>query len=187
MKIFSSFDTRLRQKSLKEYQDQYGVDKVVLLHKSWLFLFEKVFPKLLGSIIIMIVTIVVSNWIFWASQERYTIYIIIGVIFVLLTFAWPVIKHFIDYYMDFALVTPKSLIMFNQTGILKRDMATIDVDKIKTISVRKRYLLYSVFNNWDLIFLSEWDSNNFWEITLYFISRPEEKKAKISDIIWYTV
>jgi hypothetical protein len=49
--------------------------------------------------------------------------------------------------MDFALVTPKSLIMFNQTGIFKRDMATVDVDKIKTISVRKRYFLYSVFNN----------------------------------------
>ncbi|MFZ2150849.1 MAG: hypothetical protein WAZ12_04000 [Candidatus Absconditicoccaceae bacterium] len=187
MKIFSSFDTRLRQKSLKEHQDQYGVDKVVLLDKSWLFLFEKVFPKLLGSIIIMIVTIVVSNWVFGTSQEKYTIYVIIGMIFVLLTFAGPVIKHFIDYYMDFALVTPKSLIMFNQTGIFKRDMATVDVDKIKTISVRKRYFLYSVFNNGDLIFLSEGDSDNFGEITLYFIPRPEEKKEMISNIIGYEV
>ncbi len=187
MKIFSSFDTKLRQRTFKEHQNQYGVDKVVLLNKSWLFLFEKVFPKLLWSIIIMIVTIVVSNRIFWASQTKYTLYIIIGVVFVLLTFAWPVIKHFIDYYMDFALVTPKSLIMFNQTGIFKRDMATVDVDKIKTISVRKRYFLYSVFNNWDLIFLSEWDSDNFWEITLYFIPRPEEKKEMISNIIWYEI
>ena len=92
-----------------------------------------------------------------------------------------------DYYMDFALVTPKSLIMFNQTGILKRDMVTVDVDKIKTISVRKRYLLYSVFNNWDLIFLSEWDSDNFWEITLFFIPHPESKKEIISNIIWYEI
>jgi hypothetical protein len=66
-------------------------------------------------------------------------------------------------------------------------MATVDVDKIKTISVRKRYFLYSVFNNWDLIFLSEWDSDNFWEITLYFIPRPEEKKEMISNIIWYEI
>jgi hypothetical protein len=47
MKIFSSFDTKLRQRTFKEHQNQYGVDKVVLLNKSWLFLFEKVFPKLL--------------------------------------------------------------------------------------------------------------------------------------------
>lgn len=187
MKIFSSFDTKLRQKKLKEVQDLYGVDKVIVLSKSGLFLFLKVVPKLLGSIIIMIVTIMISNWIFWTSQETYTIYVLIGVIFVLLTFAWPVIKHIVDYYMDFALVTPKALIMFNQTWIFKKDMATVDVEKIKTILVKKRNFLYSIFNNWDLIFLSEWDSNNFWEIILFFIYKPEEKKDKISKIIWYAV
>lgn len=186
MRIFSSFDTKLRQKKLKEAQDLYGADKVMVLSKSGLFLFLKVVPKLLGFIII-VVTIIVSNWIFWISQERYTIYVLIGVIFVLLTFAWPIIKHIVDYYMDFALVTPKSLIMFNQTWIFKKDMATVDVEKIKTILIKKRNFLYSIFNNWDLIFLSEWDSNNFWEITLYFIPRPEEKKEKISNIIWYAV
>lgn len=187
MRIFSNFDTKLRQKKLKEYQDRYGVDKVVLLNKSWLFLFVKVLPKLISFIVILIFTVIVSNWIFWESQQKYTIYVFIWVIVILLTFAWPVIKHFIDYHMDFALITPKSLITFNQTGLFKRDMATLDVDKIKTISVKKRYFLYSIFNNWDLIFLSEWDSNNFWEITLYFISRPEDKKEKISNIIWYAV
>lgn len=187
MKIFSSFDTKLRQKKLKEAQDLYGVDKVIILSKSGLFLFLKVVPKLLVSIIIIIITIMISNWIFWTSQERYTIYVIIGVAFVLLTFAWPVIKHIVDYYMDFALVTPKSLIMFNQTWIFKKDMATVDVEKIKTILVKKRNFLYSLFNNWDLIFLSEWDSNNFWEITLFFIYKPEEKKDKISKNIWYAI
>ena len=187
MKIFSNFDTKLRQKKLKEYQDRYGVDKVLLLDKSWLFLFVKVLPKIISFVVIIIFTIVVSNWIFWESNSQYTIYVLIWVLVVLFTFAWPVIKHFIDYYMDFALITPQSLIMFNQTGFFKRDMATVDVDKIKTISVRKRYFLYSVFNNWDLIFLSEWDSDNFGEITLYFIPKPEEKKEKVSNIIWYEI
>ena len=186
MKIFSNFDTKLRQKKLKEYQDRYGVDKVLLLDKSWLFLFVKVLPKIIYFVAIIIFTIVVSNRIFWVGN-KYTIYVLIGVFAVLLTFAWPVIKHVIDYHMDFALITPQSLIMFNQTWFFKRDMATVDVDKIKTISVRKRYFLYSVFNNWDLIFLSEWDSDNFWEITLYFIPRPEEKKEKVSNIIWYEI
>lgn len=187
MKIFSNFDTKLRQKKLKEYQDNYGVDKVVLLHKSWLFLFVKIVPKLIAFVVIMIFTFVVSYWIFSASQEKYTIYVMLWMFIIMLTFAWPVIKHFIDYYMDFALITPQSLTMFNQTGIFKRDMATVDIDKIKTISVKKRYFLYSVFNNWDLIFLSEWDSDNFGEIVLYFIPRPEEKKDRISKIIWYWI
>jgi|GEM_PF-5726787 len=63
MRIFSSFDTKLRQKKLKEAQDLYGADKVMVLSKSGLFLFLKVVPKLLGFIII-VVTIIVSNWIF---------------------------------------------------------------------------------------------------------------------------
>lgn len=187
MKIFSSFDTKLKQKELKEAQDIYGVDKVMVLSKSGLFLFVKVVPKFIAGLIIIILTVLLSNWIFWSSQDTYTLYVFIWIVIILLTFAWPVMKHIIDYYMDFALITPKSLIMFNQTWIFKKDMATVDVEKIKTILVKKRYFLYSIFNNWDLIFLSEWDSNNFWEITLFFMHNPEEKKDKISKIIWYAI
>ncbi len=187
MKIFSNFDTKLRNRKLKEYQDRYGVDKVMLLDKGWLFLFVKVFPKFISFFVIVIFTILVSNRIFWSAQEKYTLYVLLWVFVILLTFAWPVIKHIVDYYMDFALITPKSLIMFNQTWIFKRDMSTVDIDKIKTISVRKRYFLYSIFNNWDLIFLSEWDSDSFWEIILYFIPRPEEKKERISVILGYEI
>jgi hypothetical protein len=64
MKIFSNFDTKLRNRKLKEYQDRYGVDKVMLLDKGWLFLFVKVFPKFISFFVIVIFTILVSNRIF---------------------------------------------------------------------------------------------------------------------------
>jgi hypothetical protein len=186
MKIFSNFDTKLKRNKLKEYQDRYGIDKIILLHKSRLFLIVKIIPRFFSFIIIMILAVVASNWIFWSAQAEYTIYVLVGTFIILLTFAWPVIKHFIDYHMDFALITPEALIMFNQTWIFKRDMSTVDINKIKTISIRKRYFMYSVFNNWDLIFLSEGDSS-FWEIVLYFIPKPEEKKERISKLIWYSL
>lgn len=185
MKIFSNFDTKLRQKKLKEYQDLYGQDKALILQKSRFFLVIKTLPKILSFLIVIILVFFVSKWIFLQLDVDYTIYIVIWTLVVLLSFSWPVIKHLIDYYMDFAIITPKALVMFNQTWLFKRDMATVDVDKIKTILVKKRWILFSIFNNWDLIFLSEWDSERYGEIKLYFIYQPEKKKEKVSKIIWY--
>jgi hypothetical protein len=43
-----------------------------------------------------------------------------------------------DYKMDFIIVTPESLMMYDQTGIFKRDVFTIGVPSIKTISLKKK-------------------------------------------------
>jgi len=59
-------------------------------------------------------------------------------------------------------------------------MTTYWVD-IKSVIVRKKWILYSIFNVWDIIFLSEWDQEKT-ELSLNYVSDPEEKKAKIIEI-----
>jgi uncharacterized membrane protein YdbT with pleckstrin-like domain len=48
-----------------------------------------------------------------------------------------ILKKIIDYYMDFAIVTPEHIVAYNQKGIFSRESRSIDVDKIKTITVNK--------------------------------------------------
>ncbi len=182
MRIFSNFDTRLKKDSLEKYYKAHWVDKVLLLWKSKLFWFLKIFLPVLFYLLVLA----------WATRlayiilgdEKQTIYAWIIVFVLLLLISWHIIKSYMDYKMDFAIVTPDSLIMFNQTWIFKRDTAEIDMDKIKTISIKKRSIMYSIFDNWNIIFLSEWDNNNYWEIILSFISNPEKKRDKINLIIW---
>lgn len=181
MKIFSNFDTRLKEKTLEKYQKEFWVDKVIMLGKSRLFRFLKIFLPIFFYLLILGGAIRLAYLMF--DNTDHVIYAWIIVFVLLLLVSWPIIKHYMDYKMDFAIVTPESLIMFNQTWIFKRDTAAIDVEKIKTISINKRSLMYSIFNNWNIIFLSEWDNKSYWEVTLLFIFRPEEKRDMISEIV----
>ena len=85
--------------------------------------------------------------------------------------------------MDFSLVTPMFLTRYNQSGFFKRDIKSSSVKNIKTISIQKDSFWYNLFDNGDLIFLSEWDRADQGEITLHYIYDPEEKRKQITHIM----
>jgi len=84
--------------------------------------------------------------------------------------------------MDFIIVTPDYLMMYDQAWILAKKVITVNEKSIKTISVERSGFLYSVFNNWDIIVLSEGDISH-WEITLKWIPKPEKRKSQIAKIL----
>jgi len=81
------------------------------------------------------------------------------------------------------IVTPESLMMYNQRGLLKRDVVTVGVLNIKTISIEKDRFLYDIFDNWDIIILSESDIP-YGELVFSWIPRPEKRRNQIANIIW---
>jgi len=85
--------------------------------------------------------------------------------------------------MDFVIITPKQLEVFDQDGMLNRDTQSVDVSKIKTINIKSDGLLCSIFNYGSIIFLAEWDADNSGEITLNFITNPVKLRARIQEII----
>lgn len=95
---------------------------------------------------------------------------------------FPIIGKYIDYKMDFIIVTPESLMMYDQHGLFKRDTITLSVLNIKTISIQKDKLLYSIFNNGDIVILSEADIP-FGEVKLRWVPRPEKRRNQIANII----
>ena len=80
-------------------------------------------------------------------------------------------------------VTPESLIHYNQEWIFTRRWRTVDVEKIKTISVNKDWLLRSLFNFWNIVILTEWDEKWAWEINFAFIDDPDNVKFRVLEII----
>ena len=72
--------------------------------------------------------------------------------------------------------------LYDQGGILKRNIITISSRSIKTISVRKSGLLYSIFNNGDILVLSEGDMND-GEVTLRWVPHPDKRRQQILQII----
>lgn len=182
MKLFSNFDTQRKKEAYQEAVEKFWKENVYILSKSLLFLFSKViFPFIWWSLVFVVLQfpIYLSLDSFWTIK-----YIVTGVLFLVYLFMLsPIFKYYLDYLMDFSLVTPEFLTRYNQSWALKRDIKSSYVKNIKTITIEKNRFRYNIFDNWNLIFLSEGDRDNDWEIVLHYIQNPEKTKKEIIRIM----
>lgn len=182
MKIFSNFDTQWRLEAYKEAEAKFWRENILVMRKSGLFLAQKVVgPIFLWTMLFVTLQFPVYLALdeFWAIRYILTLFLLILYIIMII----PNIKCYIDYKLDFSILTPEYLTRYNQTWIMHRDIKTSNVRNIKTITVEKNSFWYNVCNNGDLIFLSEGDQADQWEITLHYIYNPEHQKKLITHIM----
>lgn len=181
MKIFSNFDTNLRQKTFQEYQQNYGVENVLCFGRSNLYFLVKCLgPFLLYTVLAIFALMFFYNWM----GNSYFWYVITAVAIVYSVAVIPIIGKYLDYKMDFIIVIPNSIMMYDQWGIFKRNTVTISARSIKSITIKKAWLLYSMFDNGDIIILTEWDNEHNGEMVLRRIPRPEKRRNQMVKVIW---
>ncbi|HOG15561.1 MAG TPA: hypothetical protein PK674_03150 [Candidatus Absconditabacterales bacterium] len=153
MGILSTFEFGFQKRIANESIERYGKENVIVIRKSKFFLWTKVLiPFLFWTTILVVVLVLLikhisTSWLLWS-------------LIVLSCFLWiaPNIKtlqYFLDYEMDFIVVNPRSFIRYDQDGLFQRVSKTIDLKKIRSISVRKRGFWNSIFNNGSLLVVSE--------------------------------
>ena len=91
-------------------------------------------------------------------------------------------RRWMDYRMDYLLVTPQEISKYDQSGVLHRDVENIPTNKIKSISVSKHGLLQSMFDIWSIVFLAEWESDE-WDITMEMIDAVGYTQKQIKRIM----
>lgn len=189
MWILSSLDLRFKTKTFNEYVSQYWRENIILIKKSKYFLWTKIlipftfWTSLLVLALIFLVKYVSDYvpWLFWS--------LIVLSIFLWIVLNAKVIKYFLDYKMDFIILNPRSFIRFDQDGLFKKVSKTIDLRKVRSISVRKMWFWNSLFNNWTLVIVSEWweaeeDAKlRAWEIMFNDVYNPEAYNKKINDFL----
>lgn len=180
MRIFSNFDTRLRQKIYEDYQSNYGIDNVLCFWRSTLYLYYRI---LIPLTFLVLATVLWLLFFYHRLDGTYLNYIIIIFVIIDIVFIFPIVGKYVDYIMDFIVVIPSSIMMYDQWGILKRNIHTISALSIKAISISKSWLLYSLFDNWDILILTEGDTEHDGEIRFRWIPDPEKKKNQIVKIV----
>jgi len=186
MKIFSTFDTNFKKEIFKREQELFWKDKVMLVtHGRFFYYFSVVLPAIISLVFAVVYWVLLIyladffhsvGWFYWTM----------GFIFFVIIFLpiWlGIFKKYIDYILDFIVVTPDKLIYYNQEGIFSRRWRTIDAEKIKTITVNKSGIIRSIFNFWNIVILTEGDEQWQWEINFKFVDDPDNVKFKISEII----
>ncbi|MDD2565746.1 MAG: hypothetical protein PHZ26_04225 [Candidatus Gracilibacteria bacterium] len=91
-------------------------------------------------------------------------------------------KRMLDLEMDFAVVIPGKIILYNQSN-LSRDVQTINSEKIKTITSKHAKLLGSIFDFGEITILTEGDEANMGEMTLQYIACPSETVYEINELL----
>jgi hypothetical protein len=188
MGIISTFDPRFKKQLLEKSKEEFWEWNVVYIKKSHLFLCVKVLlPFILWfSVLVTLITCAIL-YIPWTWLRINTCVIVIW------AFAAPgykILKYFLDYEMDFAVVTPKSFLRYNQTWFFKRSSKAIDMKHIRSVYVRKAWFFNSIFNNWHIIVLTEWsagnpkeDWNNPWEVEFRYVYHPEYYSNRIQKLL----
>ena len=186
MKIFSTFDTEFKEKILEKEKNIFNDKVLIIQHGKFFYYFLVILPAVLtfiAAILYIGILIYLSKFI---ENDFITVYWVVWLIVFLVIFlplGLKILKKYIDYKLDFVIVTPNELIYYNQEWILTRKWRTIDTEKIKTITVTKSGLIRSIFNFGNITVLSEWDEQGEWEINFSFVDDPENLKMKMIEII----
>jgi hypothetical protein len=187
MWIISTFDPKFQKRVFSENVELYWEDNVIHIKKSKLFFWTKFFlPFFLWTAVLFLLLFVTIpnidvNRFLWTLIILYVVFWFIPIS--------KAIKFYLDYKMDFIIVNPRSFLRYDQEWFFKRVSKTIDLKKIRSISVRKTWFWNSIFNNWSLIVLSEWGESEkdeklrAWEITFKYLYNPESYNKRINDLL----
>ncbi len=184
VKVFSNFDTKAPIKNYANAVQEYGFDRVVFVRRYGIYLLLHVFIP----IIIAIISCLWSIHFFlqtWKEGVSSLINNATGVFLAVVTivFLFFALARYLNYLLDYTIITPEFVAEYNQSGILHRTITTIEIDKIKTINFSSGGLLWSLFNYWRVDILLEWDESGRGDLTIDFVFNPEEIKYKILDMM----
>lgn len=179
MKVFSNFDTRLCEVQYAKACEQYGSDKALFIRRDKIYLYIKVYHKFAWSLLLLVAS--VATWYYTQSTLGVWMWWIIWLTF-FFSIGYVAIQKRIDWRMDYTIITPRQIIQYDQTWLLDRSIRTLDLAKVKSMNIKKNWLMTSIFDLWDLVFFSEWDES-YGDIRLNYIKKPLWLKKKITKIM----
>jgi uncharacterized membrane protein YdbT with pleckstrin-like domain len=180
MRIFSNFDTNHKRTVVASHIEEYGSNNVLVINRSKLFAWIYVYiPSTIYTLIACLIAYAIVLWIGIELVRWLSLLILLVVWFMAMM---PVVKKYIDFKLDFGIITPKGVFSYNQSGILNRNTTSLNIQNIRSIVVNRSWLLYSIFNNGEIIVLSEWSDNSKGEASFNYVHNPEVKRQKIKQI-----
>lgn len=96
--------------------------------------------------------------------------------------AWKLTLDLIDTEMDYVIISPDEVVVYNQTGLFNRQSDSIGTDKIKSITVDKKGLIRSFFDLGGINILTEGDDLG-GHIAFDYVWKPDVVREECLRII----
>ncbi len=189
MKIFNTFDTKLKQKNYDKSVFLFWEDKVLLISRSFAFWFFKWILPFIAGIIFSIGFVFIYNFLNKYYKPLWTTLLVIWIIFILLLL-FRLYRVYLNYKFDFCIITPEEFITHKQKWVFISNYKNIPVEKVRSIQSRHAWIIWNIFNYWTITILTDWweaaalvendiETSWAWMIKLTFVNRPNKTKQKI--------
>ncbi len=184
VKILSNFDTSFDDDCVNEAIDEFGKSNICFIRRDRIYVLMKIMIPTFFRLFLSLILLAIAYWS-WLWRSIWSIFQIF--IRWIICISWGMLLRkvtwkLIDYYMDFTIITPKQITSYDQTWVFTRDARALDITKIKSVRIEKKWLLRSIFNFGTIVFFAEWDEDN-WDIKLNYISDPNKLSKRLQEII----
>jgi|GEM_PF-1330706 len=119
MKIFSNFDTKAPLEAYKKALAEYGADKVIFVRRHRIYLlFFVTLPSLAVGAMLIVVFLLRRNGIaeFLGSLELVGTIVFTALFsFIAIMIFIRILLNYINYLLDYTIVTPRIIMSYNQT------------------------------------------------------------------------
>ncbi|MBP8016608.1 hypothetical protein KAZ01_01235 [Candidatus Gracilibacteria bacterium] len=137
---------------------------------------------LIGITIVIVIDFIISK-----NFLNIGLYGVLNIMLLLtqLILALKLKEKFIDLQMDFCVIIPGKIMIFDQKGVFLNTQ-TMESDKIKTITSKIPHFLGSVFNYGDITILAEGDDSSGSSVgflNLYYVPHPYETVEEINKLL----
>lgn len=190
MKILNNFDTKFKDKEYEEAVKNHWVNNVLLVQRSFAYLFVKWFIPMILYILFASVLIYFAFYF----KEYILVYKTLLSI-VLLFWAFVLYRFFyiyLDYKYDFSIFTCKRIFTYKQEWLLNSDFKDLPAEKIRSIVSSRSGLLGNIFWYWSVEIYTDWwisasDSEDnwrsqAWKTKLSYVYRPNMVRQKILNL-----
>ncbi len=163
------------------------------LLQEWNIIFTKFFNQTIFNYLLLIWITIYIILDFFISKNFLQIWIYgttnIILLFIQIFLSSKFKKRLIDLQMDFCVIMPWKILIFNQTWVYM-ETKNMEANKIKTITSKIPNFLWSIFNFWDITILAEWDDSSWeslWFLNLYYVNDPYKTVEEINKLLWWKI
>lgn len=191
MKILNNFDTELKNEEYRDAVSKFWENNVILIQRYlsyWII-------RWLIPIFIFICASFLFAGLLYSNLESLSflfhvflwIWIILSVMFVYRT-----IRIFIDYKMDFSIITRDEILTHKQNWIFSSRYKNFPTFQLKSVYSRRKWILGNIFWYWEIIFTTDaghedhnapWeDSSGSGKIVMTYVYKPNETRKRIVEL-----
>lgn len=192
MKILNNFDTQLKNTEYQEAVKRHWDYNVILIQRCiFYWLVKWVLPLFLYVIVILLLNYFVFDFVQDMSEWLFNVFKFI-VWFGSIILFYYIYRIFIDYKMDFTIVTPEEIITYKQNWILRSIYKNLPAKKIRSTKSYTKGLLWNIFGYGSIKFITdgsaevieEWGKTKYGsgKLSLTYVRRPNRTRKAITEL-----